>query len=123
MRKGSDETMLVFLLMVLPISLLVMSGGFNITRIFSITTQNMTTDINPSDCQSYKSQIDSMQNQIDQLNSDLSNSRNSSSGFSVIELVFGFIIGAGVVIGYFLWHEKMEKDEKAFTKSIKRRKI
>jgi uncharacterized membrane protein YjjP (DUF1212 family) len=115
MRKalGSEDNFVVFLI-TMPI-LFILITNLNNGTIFGTTNSTISTS-NSTDCQSYITQVSTMQSQIDQLYIELSNAKNSDSGFSPWQLIFGFMAGAGVVILYFLWHENQEKERKAFDK-------
>jgi outer membrane murein-binding lipoprotein Lpp len=105
MRKGHDEWTLIIMFL-LPIIIITLSGGLN------GFTSRLT---NSTNCQSYITQIDSLQSQVNQLNQDVSNAKsNESGGNPLFVMLGGFIIGAVTVIGYFWWHEQKEKKQKDF---------
>jgi hypothetical protein len=70
------------------------------------------TGISNDDCIGYKNEIGQKQTEIERLNKDLSdcNSRNPI-GFSIIELIVGIIVGAGIVLFWFTGHEKQLHEE------------
>jgi len=102
-----------------PITLVIMMSIFNgypsnILGIFN-TTQN-TKEV-PADCQSYKSQIDQQQSQIEQLNKDISDCKNQSpSGFTLFDFIVGFAMGAGIVLFWTYWNEKERKAKEEWEK-------
>jgi hypothetical protein len=116
MKGRSDDLFSVFILVAsFPILMWALSGGFNNFTMSLGNSSSSGSQANSTNCQSYIDQIDSLNGQISQLNTDVSNAKNSdSSGFSMTELLIGFIIGAGIVIAYFYYHEKAEKEREEF---------
>lgn len=115
MKGDSELGFLILVALTLPLIWGFVSNGgfigFRSTNSTSTTTDSLTS----SNCQSYIDQISSMQGQIDQLNRDASSARNQvDSSSSLYAMLGGFLIGAVVVTGYFLWHEQKEKRRKEF---------
>ena len=108
---GENNVAFVLFLVFSLTMIVAINGGLLNFSLGGLNNMSVQPTQPTNDCQSYIDQIDLLQKQ----NTELLNTQNTETGsFSPLQIIIGFIIGAGVVIAYFLYHENEEKRKKEF---------